>query len=126
MSTNENIVGRIRIVMALGMALAFVGGCSAITDFSPDSRGDGGANNSNNNQNNGNGNGNQANCNGYSQCGDGLVNCSEQCEDGNDVDWDGCFDCRIAEFQITQETESNQARPMVAASPNGTFVVSWM
>jgi cysteine-rich repeat protein len=63
-----------------------------------------------------------ANC---TLCGNGIVEPDEECDDSNDVRWDGCNDCSIVEFMVNvgmdYETESNS----VAMAPDGRFVVVW-
>jgi cysteine-rich repeat protein len=59
-------------------------------------------------------------------CGDGAINPDEQCDDGNDTDWDGCTDCAITEIVVNSYIARNQVSPDVAAAANGQFVVVWM
>ena len=58
-------------------------------------------------------------------CGNGVVGADEECDDGNDVDWDGCTGCEITEFQVNTFTQGPQIRPDVAALENGGFVLVW-
>ncbi|MDJ0764426.1 MAG: DUF4215 domain-containing protein [Myxococcota bacterium] len=58
-------------------------------------------------------------------CGNGFITPSEQCEDLNDVQWDGCNACRIAEFQVNTYSHNDQAGPAVAMASDSRFVVVW-
>ena len=58
-------------------------------------------------------------------CGNGEVDGDEQCDDGNDVDWDGCTGCEITEFQVNTFTQGEQAYPDVVALEDGGFAVVW-
>ena len=49
----------------------------------------------------------------------------ETCDDGNEVDWDGCTQCLISEFQVNSTTDQAQDGAAVAAFPDGSFVVVW-
>lgn len=61
---------------------------------------------------------------------DGLqIDGGEGCEDGNDVDWDGCYDCQNGEYPATALTQGDQStieqnRSLVVL-PDGRFVVAW-
>jgi hypothetical protein len=33
-------------------------------------------------------------------CGNGFIGDQESCEDGNEIDWDGCTNCEISEFLV--------------------------
>jgi cysteine-rich repeat protein len=59
-------------------------------------------------------------------CGDGLVEGDEQCDDGNDIAWDGCTACRISEFRITDERPGLYLDPAIALRRDtGEFAVAW-
>ena len=47
------------------------------------------------------------------------------CDDGNEVDWDGCTNGQISEWQVNTTTLFNQRYPNVAAFPNGAHRVFW-
>ncbi|MFC1482450.1 DUF4215 domain-containing protein [Myxococcota bacterium] len=59
-------------------------------------------------------------------CGNGLLEGSEACDDGNLADWDGCTACEITEFQVNTFTPGQQDYPRVAMAPDGRFVVVWV
>lgn len=59
------------------------------------------------------------------RCGNGTIDEGEECDDGNDVDWDGCRSCEICEFQINTVDNGHQLRPAVSLSNDGRFVVVW-
>lgn len=65
-----------------------------------------------------------------SECGNGRLDYPEQCDDGNQVDWDGCTGCLYSEFEVNQPPDqSDQAGrvgPDVAVAPDGSFVVVWL
>jgi formylglycine-generating enzyme required for sulfatase activity len=86
----------------------------------------------------------QPQCNGRScgedGCGGSCGTCGEQvcldgdcvppsteCNDGNDVDWDGCTGGYVTEFRVNPDegTEHDQQVPSVAARSDGGFVVGW-
>jgi cysteine-rich repeat protein len=58
-------------------------------------------------------------------CGNGAQETGEQCDDANDVEWDGCRECQIVEFQVNSITGGDQERPDVAVADDGSFVVVW-
>jgi cysteine-rich repeat protein len=58
-------------------------------------------------------------------CGNALVEAGEQCDDGNEVDWDGCNSCTISEFMVNTLTDLHQQNPDVAVAPDGSFIVVW-
>ncbi len=58
-------------------------------------------------------------------CGNGVVDPGEECDDGNDVAWDGCNECHVSEFQVNTYTTGNQYYPRVAMDSTGRFVVVW-
>ncbi len=47
------------------------------------------------------------------------------CNDGNEIDWDGCTKGAISEFQVNGYWTGNQSAAAVAALPNGGMVVTW-
>ena len=62
------------------------------------------------------------------QCPDNVLCQQGQCtgcDDGNDVDWDGCTDGEITEFQINSHTTNDQGTPSVAPLTDGGVVVVW-
>jgi hypothetical protein len=58
-------------------------------------------------------------------CGNGHVETGEECDDGNDIDWDGCNDCAIAELLVAAVTGSQAVAPAVALADDGGLVVAW-
>ena len=68
-----------------------------------------------------------ANC-----CGNGLPEAGEQCDDGNQVNWDGCTSCKITEFRVNTSIQGDQkivkqhwsGRP-VATDSQGRFLIAW-
>ena len=56
------------------------------------------------------------------QCFDGLC---KQCDDGNNLDWDGCTDHTITEFRVNQAQTGAQTLPSVAALNNGGYVIAF-
>lgn len=58
-------------------------------------------------------------------CGNELVEAGEQCDDGNEVDWDGCNSCTVAEFMVNTLTDLHQQNPDVAVAADGSFIVVW-
>lgn len=88
------------------------------------------------------------------RCGDGLPDLGEECDDGNNVDadgcsagcqreslcgttnsqctdqnqvdWDGCTSCRLSEFVVSPDPCNNREdQPAVAALADGRFVAAW-
>ncbi len=51
--------------------------------------------------------------------------CPLPCYDGNDVDWDGCTDGAISEFQVNSHTDDDQTEPAVASLSVGGFAILW-
>jgi len=49
----------------------------------------------------------------------------QECDDGNDVDWDGCTNGQITEFQVNTVAKNYQHRPDVGFLSDGQFVVVW-
>lgn len=47
------------------------------------------------------------------------------CDDGNAVNWDGCTDGKISEFQINTTEANDQRLPAVSALADGGFAVVW-
>lgn len=58
-------------------------------------------------------------------CGNAVIDPEEECDDGNDVQWDGCDNCSIVEFLVNTDTVSWQRYSEVAAGSSGQFVVVW-
>ena len=48
-----------------------------------------------------------------------------QCDDGNDIPWDGCTDGKVTEFRVSQAAIGHLYGPAVVALSNGGFVVAW-
>jgi len=49
----------------------------------------------------------------------------QQCPDGNDIDWDGCNNGEIVEWQVNTATEFDQHEPDVDTFDDGGFVIVW-
>jgi len=60
------------------------------------------------------------------ECGNGIIEAGEECDDANETDWDGCNSCTIAEFLVNSTTEGYQQTPDVSVSPDGRIVVAWV
>ena len=62
------------------------------------------------------------------ECANGVL-CQEDqctgCDDGNDVDWDGCSNGKITEFQVNTTAPNEQRYPSVDQLLNGAIVVVW-
>jgi hypothetical protein len=62
-------------------------------------------------------------------CGGGAVCCGGSCLvccDGNDVEWDGCNNGEISQFQVADQTGVGQQwDPNIAIAPNGKFLIVW-
>ena len=56
----------------------------------------------------------------------GDVGCDESCDDGNDVDWDGCTGGKVTEFQVNSHTASDQQNRSIAPLVDGGFVAAWV
>jgi len=48
-----------------------------------------------------------------------------ECDDGNDVDWDGCTNGMLSEFRVNQWTADHQQPGDVAFSEEGVLLVTW-
>ncbi|MFH1531054.1 MAG: hypothetical protein ABIK09_10025 [Pseudomonadota bacterium] len=57
--------------------------------------------------------------------GGACVGEDQECDDGNDIAWDGCTEGKISEFQVNATSESAQMYPSVAAFSDRSFVVGW-
>jgi hypothetical protein len=66
-------------------------------------------------------------------CDDGF-NCSagscveagsDDCNDGNDILWDGCTEGKITEYRVNTFTPGDQTYPDVAGLSNGRHVIVW-
>lgn len=66
-----------------------------------------------------------AGCSGADSCGNGALDDGEDCDDGNDVDWDGCTDCQITEMVANAHTLYDQRRSDIAMASDGRFVLVW-
>ena len=65
-------------------------------------------------------------CEPGAMCLDGLCPPpGKACEDGNDVDWDGCTANDIGEFRVNTTVADWQIDPAVAALNDGGYVVVW-
>ena len=58
-------------------------------------------------------------------CGDGVIGDGEECDDGNEIDWDGCTCCVVSEFRVESTSEWLVERLAVAMSDDGGFLVVW-
>ncbi len=58
------------------------------------------------------------------ECGNGVLEPGEVCDDGNDIDWDGCTQCQYREIAVSEGFTLYQS-PKIALLPDGRFVVSW-
>ena len=58
-------------------------------------------------------------------CDGSVLDPGETCDDGNNVIWDGCTECRYLEFQVNTWSPNSQIYPSVASLPSGGFVVVW-
>jgi hypothetical protein len=47
------------------------------------------------------------------------------CDDGNNVDWDGCTDGQLSEFRANSHLSDWQRLPSLAPMPDGTVIASW-
>lgn len=54
-----------------------------------------------------------------------LVDFGEECDDGNDMMWDGCNQCNLSEFQVNSYTTGDQHMPRVTTFPDGRFWIVW-
>ncbi len=63
---------------------------------------------------------------GYS-CSGGkcLESGANECNDGNDIWWDGCTNGKISEFQVNTFTPGDQHYPDVAGLTNGKYAIVW-
>lgn len=59
------------------------------------------------------------------ECGNGVVEELEECDDGNEVDWDGCTACAITEYRINTFRAGHQGGAVVATSSDGSGIVVW-
>jgi len=58
-------------------------------------------------------------------CGDGTAGTSEECDDGNTVDWDGCTGCVASEFPVSTTAPSARNWPNLAVGNDGRFICAW-
>lgn len=49
----------------------------------------------------------------------------KDCDDGNDVDWDGCTNEEITEFMVNTTVADWQGNPFLAGFSDGRYVVLW-
>ena len=58
-----------------------------------------------------------------------TVECFEDicsiCDDGNDVDWDGCTDGALSEFLVHTTTYADQLAPRMGTFADGSFALVW-
>jgi len=58
-----------------------------------------------------------------------LVDAGEGCDDENDMDWDGCNDCQIAEYSATVAAQGHQStigqNRSLITFPDGRYLVAW-
>ena len=66
------------------------------------------------------------------ECGEGQAciagNCpgdDMECDDGNDIPWDGCTLGKITEFRASTSIAGWQERPQVSVRPDGGFAIFW-
>lgn len=66
-------------------------------------------------------------CQGDNKCVNGkcVEPGSDECDDGNDILWDGCTNGKISEFRVNTFTPGQQANPRVAAFSDSGYVVVW-
>ena len=66
-------------------------------------------------------------CQGDNKCVNGkcVEPGSDECDDGNDILWDGCTGGKISEFRVNTFTPGQQANPRVAAFSDSGYVVVW-
>jgi len=55
----------------------------------------------------------------------GCVDAGDECEDGNEVPWDGCTNGFVREFVVNSYKTMDQWQPDVARLSNGGYVVVW-
>ena len=67
--------------------------------------------------------GNCGSCEGATCVGGSCV--FSECNDGNDVDWDGCTNGQITEFQVNSNAGFSAGGSSVATFGDGGFVVAW-
>ena len=66
-------------------------------------------------------------CQGDNKCVNGscVEPGSDECDDGNDILWDGCTNGKVSEFRVNTFTPGQQANPRVAAFSDSGYVVVW-
>jgi len=47
------------------------------------------------------------------------------CDDGNDIDWDGCTDGEVTEYRVNKNSLQDQKGPSVAVTDDGGFIITW-
>lgn len=57
-------------------------------------------------------------------CGDGIVGNGEACDDGNDVEGDGCADCAVEPY-LLHASDLPPGAPAIAANGEGAVMVAW-
>ena len=58
-------------------------------------------------------------------CDGSPLDQGEECDDGNNINWDGCTSCKHSEFRINQVVQRDQDKPAIAPIGDGTFVAVW-
>jgi len=69
--------------------------------------------------------GSASSCGLDADCDGLLLDAWEACDDGNDVAWDGCNACQIAEWQVNQFTAGEQRVTSAVTWPDGAFALVW-
>jgi len=66
-------------------------------------------------------------CQGDNKCVNGkcVEPGSDECDDGNDILWDGCTNGKLSEFRINTFTPGQQANPRIASFSDSGYVVVW-
>ena len=60
-------------------------------------------------------------------CGNAVIEGSEECDDANDVDMDGCHECSITAILVDEGDSTRTVYgPDVAFMKNGAFAVAWL
>jgi cysteine-rich repeat protein len=59
------------------------------------------------------------------ECGNGIIEAGEACDDGPGVDWDGCRNCEIIEFMVNEPHDGTDAEGRVAVNEDGRIAFVW-